>query len=74
MKYAEVLETLAGRDRLPGRRPEGPGLVSLRRRCRRRRAKCRGADVDGLFEAARRVRPGGTILLADGVYPMTRRS
>ena len=30
------------------------------------------ATADALFAAARRVRPGGTILLADGVYPMTR--
>ena len=30
------------------------------------------ANADALLAAARRVRPGGTILLADGVYPMTR--
>ncbi|QDV37750.1 GDSL-type esterase/lipase family protein [Tautonia plasticadhaerens] len=31
----------------------------------------RVSDVAGLHEAARRVTPGGTILLADGVYPVT---
>jgi len=30
------------------------------------------ANAEALFAAVRRVRPGGTILLADGVYPMTR--
>ena len=30
------------------------------------------ASVDALFAAVRRVRPNGTILLADGVYPMPR--
>lgn len=29
-------------------------------------------DVEGLHAAARNVKPGGTILLADGVYPVTR--
>jgi nitrous oxidase accessory protein NosD len=32
----------------------------------------RVGDAEGLHEAARRVKPGGTILLADGVYPVTR--
>ena len=32
----------------------------------------RVASVDAFFSAARRVRPGGTILLADGVYAMPR--
>ncbi len=30
------------------------------------------ASAESLHAASRRVRPGGTILLADGVYPMTR--
>ncbi len=29
-------------------------------------------SVEGLFAAAEKVRPGGTILLADGHYPMPR--
>ena len=32
----------------------------------------RVGDVEGLHAATRRVKPGGTILLADGVYPVTR--
>ena len=32
------------------------------------------SHIEGLFEAAQRVRPGGTILLEDGVYPMSARS
>ena len=30
------------------------------------------SNAEALHEAARRVRPGGTIALANGVYPMNR--
>ena len=71
MKYAEVLDALASAPLTsnpmsrawypaapPLPSPTGDVVVA--------------SHVEGLFEAARRVRPGGTILLENGVYPMTR--
>ncbi len=76
MKYAEVIEAIstprsanrpstngslvkAWYPRAPSLGPPAGAVIKV-------------ASVDALFAAARRVRPGGTILLADGVYPMTR--
>jgi hypothetical protein len=75
MKYAEVLDVIDAQDRAeepdtspptrswypqapPLPRPSG-GVLDV-------------ANVEGLAEAVRRVKPGGTILLADGLYPVTR--
>jgi hypothetical protein len=75
MKYAEVLEALSSS------RPTGGGAAVPPERAWYPKAPplptpagevLEASDVNGLFEAARRVRPGGTIMLADGVYPMTR--
>ena len=75
MAYAEVLEALAAprpaagpAAEVPDRPwfPQAPPLPPPTGEV------IRVGDVDGLHEAARRVKPGGTILLADGVYPMTR--
>jgi nitrous oxidase accessory protein NosD len=44
---------------IQGSRPTGPVL--------------RATNTEELFDAAARVRPGGTILLADGRYPLPRR-
>ena len=75
MKYAGVIDALASTAPTvapgvvapaPSRSPGGPnprppagGTIAV-------------ADVQTLHEAARRVRPGGTIVLANGVYRMTR--
>lgn len=75
MKYAEVLEALAAprphdsnpqsafdRPWYPRARPLPPPTGEV----------LEANDPETLTRAAARVRPGGTILLADGVYPMTR--
>ena len=75
MKYAEVIDALASTapavapeagTPAPARSPRGPDarpkageVIAV-------------ADARALHEAARRVRPGGTIVLADGLYRMDR--
>ncbi len=75
IKYAEVLEALAT-PRSTGRGPAGAPERSWYPKAPPLPVPTGEiigvSDVTGLFEAARRVRPGGTILLADGLYPMTR--
>lgn len=73
--YAEVLEALdaprpAGDDPTAGvpHRPWFPQAPPLPPPAG---GVIRVADVDGLREATRRVEPRGTILLADGIYPVT---
>ena len=75
MAYAEVLEALAmprpatgPAAEVPHRPwfPQAPPLPPPTGEV------IRVGDVDELHAAARRVKPGGTILLADGVYPVTR--
>ena len=75
MAYAEVLEALAAPRPAAGPAvevphrpwfPQAPPLPPPAGEV------IRVGDVDGLHAASRRVKPGGTILLADGVYPVTR--
>jgi lysophospholipase L1-like esterase len=75
MAYAEVVEALAAprpadgtAAGLPHRPwfPQAPPLPTPAGEV------IRVADVEGLHAATRRVQPGGTILLADGVYPVTQ--
>ena len=75
MAYAEVLEALAVPRAAAGQAaevphrpwfPQAPPLPPPTGEV------IRVGDVDELHAAARRVKPGGTILLADGVYPVTR--
>ena len=74
MAYAEVLEALAAprpaagpAAEVPHRPwfPQAPPLPPPAGEV------IRVGDVDELYAAAARVKPGGTILLADGVYPVT---
>jgi lysophospholipase L1-like esterase len=73
MAYAEVLEALAAPRPVTGAEvphrpwfPEAPPLPPPAGEV------IRVGDVGALQAATRRVKPGGTILLADGVYPVTR--
>jgi len=68
LKYAEVLDALAAAAVLTNLPwfPKAPPLPPARG------AVIRAANPDELYQAVERVRPGGTILLADGVYALPR--
>jgi hypothetical protein len=77
MTYAAVIEALDA----PQPRPAGGAAAGLPQRPWFPQAPplpppagevIRVRDVEGLHAAARRVSPGGSIVLADGVYPVTR--
>ena len=75
MKYSEVLDPQV--QNASGRDTSRPSLVKAwypkpTSLAPPSGAVIRVASVDAFFSAARRVRPGGTILLADGAYPMPR--
>ncbi len=75
MKYAEVIDAI--KNTSVAERPSRPSLVKAWYPRAPSLPAPTGtvikvASVDALFAAVRRVRPGGTILLADGTYPMTR--
>ncbi len=73
MSYAAVIDTISGTR--PPAKPTRPSLVKAwypRAPALKSPAGevIRVASVEALFAAVRRVRPGGTILLAEGVYPL----
>ena len=75
MRYAEVIDAIT--TQRPADRPSRVSLVKVWYPKAPPLGSPAGevikvATADALLAAARRVRPGGTILLADGVYPMTR--
>ena len=71
LKYAEVIEALAAAPALTGLPtrswfPKAPPLPPARGEV------IRAANPDELYQAVERIKPGGTILLADGVYALPR--
>jgi len=75
MSYAEVIDAIT--TQRPADRPSRVSLVKVWYPKAPPLGSPAGevikvATADALLAAARRVRPGGTILLADGVYPMVR--
>jgi lysophospholipase L1-like esterase len=74
MKYAEVIDALASTSpaAVSGGGPPTP-TRSPRQDARSQAAEViEVANVDALHQAAGRIRPGGTIVLANGVYKMSR--